>query len=468
MGTKRAGILVIVGAICALLVPATAAGRLRDQSPAAGRSKPNIVLILTDDQRWDTLWAMPIVQAELAARGMRFTNFFYANPLCCPSRASILTGTYSHTNGVYSNAGYEQFLTLEGSTVATWLHAAGYHTGLVGKYLNGYSSEDASHIPAGWDRWVAFTSPEYYDYQLSVDGTEVDFGSGGADYSTDVLRDYARQFIQDAPAGKPVFLYFAPKAPHGPATPAPRHAGIFDSYSPPRPPSYNEGDVSDKPQWVQLFKKLGQTGQLDLDEFARDQLESLRAVDEAVGAVLEALDGAGRTNTMVVFASDNGLMWGEHRIKQDKNVPYDESIRGPLVVRWDGVVPPGTTDDHLVQNVDLAQTWAAAAGVPAPGAEGRSLIALLRGSTPKFWRADVVSEHGGEDSRVAPPWCLVRTATAKYVRYPYSGEEELYDLAVDPFETTNQVFNPAYAAVLSALRSRFATLCSPEPPPDSG
>src|SRR3990170_6725693 len=185
---------------------------------------PSIVLVVTDDQRWDTLWAMPSVEADLVDNGVVFSNGFVVNPLCCPSRASILTGRYSHGTGVYTNTSPDGGFSLfdDDSTVATWLDAAGYRTALVGKYLNGY---DGVTIPPGWDHWVAFSGNQgsYYDYSLNVDGALEPHGSAPEDYSTDVLATHAESFILGVPAEEPVLLYMTPYAPHGPATAATRH-----------------------------------------------------------------------------------------------------------------------------------------------------------------------------------------------------------------------------------------------------
>src|SRR5262245_1005789 len=175
---------------------------------------------------------MPIVRHQLAARGTTFTNAFVENPLCCPSRSTVLTGQFSHSTGIYENAppngGFQDFE--DASTIATWLQSAGYRTGLVGKYLNGYTVTNGHYVPPGWSRWVVHSAGgEYFDYNLSVDGTNVTYGNEEADYSTDVFGGYARDFITGTPGDVPLFLYFAPHAPHGltdgPPIPAPRDVG---------------------------------------------------------------------------------------------------------------------------------------------------------------------------------------------------------------------------------------------------
>jgi arylsulfatase A-like enzyme len=421
-----------------------------------------VLLIVTDDQRWDTLPAMPIVREELVERGTTFLNAFVVNPICCPSRASILTGDYSHTTRVYRQAPpfgrYEWFD--DSSTIAVALDAAGYTTGLFGKYLDGYQHAALTGVvPAGWDRWVAFVRAAYLDYKLAVDGAVRTYGSAPADYSTDVLARAAVEFVEGAEG--PLFLEFAPAAPHAPAIPAAGDEDAFADLEPARPPSLDEADVSDKPAWVRALPRLGEADVAAVDAFRRDQYRSLLGVDRAVGAILGALERTGRLgNTLVVFTSDNGLLHGEHRWTK-KEAPYEESIRVPLVLRWDaaGWAAPAELDE-LALNVDLAPTIADAAGVDL-AAEGRSLLPLLEGRAAA-WREDFLVEHM-ENENPIPTYCAVRTRTEIYVLYS-SGEEELYDLESDPFELENLAAAPSSSSELEALRARLRELCVPQPP----
>jgi arylsulfatase A-like enzyme len=432
------------------------------RSAEAAATRPSIVFILTDDQRWDTLWSMPTVQSELVAKGMTFRNYFLANPLCCPSRTSILTGRYSRHTGCWSNAiCFGLFQTQEHLTIAAALHRSGYRTALIGKYLNQYKWVDRSHVPPGWDRWVAVTHPpSYFGTRMSIDGRGHTLSK--KQYLTDELANYAVDFIRTHRTG-PLFLHFSPWAPHGPAQPAPRHRELFGGLKPHRPPSFNEENVHDKPEWVPRRKVKGNDLRA-LDEFRRRQYQSLRAVDEAVGAILKALRDTGRRNTLIVFSSDNGLLWGEHRISMQKSTPYEETIRAPLVVRWDGVVASGSVSDRFVQNVDLAPLWAEVAGTSFLTTDGRSFAPLLRGRAPPDWQNTVMSEHGLV-SFVSPPWCLVRTMGFKYVVYPYDGEEELYDLQKDPFEQRNVANDPSYAGARRQMQRLHSSRCTLPPPP---
>jgi N-acetylglucosamine-6-sulfatase len=438
----------------------TALGAWRGAPAGSASNPPNIVLILTDDQRWDTLWAMPAVQAELVGKGVTFENGFVVRSLCCPSRTSILTGQYSHTTTMYKNAppygGFDWFD--DSSTVATWMDGAGYRTGFIGKYLTGYAPP---YVPPGWDRWVVFSDVwDYFNYSLSIDGEVVSFGSDEQDYSTDVFAAEAEAFIRTADPGDPLFLVLAPLAPHRPLTPAPRHQGAFSDLRPYRPPNYNELDVSDKPDWVQARPRLGKRARLSMDIARILQYRMLLAVDEAVNLVVRALNDTGRLqDTMIVFASDNGKAIGEHRW-DGKLVAFEESIRVPFVVRYDPLIQVPGTYDGLVANIDLAPTFAELAGVEAPDAEGHSLIPLLSSPDPP-WRTDFLIEH--MDGLGVPTFCAVRNETSTYVAYS-TGEEELYDLTIDPYQLDNVASDPGRADQVRELRSRLRVLCDPPPP----
>jgi arylsulfatase A-like enzyme len=439
---------------------------LRAATVAAVGGPPDMVLIVTDDQRWDSLWAMPKLQELVAARGVTFTNGFNTNPFCCPARASILKGAYSHGTRVYQNSGkYGPFPAfVDTSTIATWLDGVGYRTALIGKYFNGYTTARAEYVPPGWDRWVAFAASSsgggaYYDYDLSVDGSVVHHGSLATEYSTDVLAGHAESFVRSTPSDASLFLMFTPYAPHQPATVAPRHAKAFPGLPLHRPPSYDEADVSDKPAYIQKLSPMSASTTSRLDTLRLRQLRSVLAVDDAVGRIVSALEETGRlSTTMIVFTSDNGFLLGEHRWDQ-KRVPYEESIRAPFVVRYDPLVAEPRSDPNLVLNIDLAPTFAALAGVGTPGAEGASLLGLLADpSSP--WRQDLLIENRGS----APPtYCAVRNATTVYVQYS-TGEEELYDLVGDPFQLTNLAEDPSSSVRLAAMRERVHELCVPTPP----
>ena len=454
--SPRRPLLAPVAFAATLLVLVSAPGRAQaDQD-----KRPSVLLIVTDDQRWDTLWAMPQVKRLLVDRGVTFGNSFVSSPLCCPSRASILTGAYPHTTGVYTqglpHGGFKRFN--DTTTIATELHDAGYRTGFFGKYLDSYQSGALSgYVPPGWDRWMAFVHSGFFDYGLTIDGEVKRFGSSPADYSTDVLAERTDAFIRRT--GGPFFAIFAPAAPHAPATPAPTDAGLFSDLPAWSPPSFNEADVSDKPWDVARLHRLTPGQIAGLEELRRDQYRSLQAVDRAVARLIDALADSGRlANTLVIFTSDNGLLWGEHRW-QKKEMPYEEAIRVPLVIRDDAVVVDAPrTEDRLISNVDLAPTIAELAGTDLPKAEGKSLLPLLSGDQVR-WRHALLIEHMKMTNPV-PTYCAVRTDRYLYATY-VTGEEELYDLQEDPYELDN------LAGRSPPLESRLATtlrsLCDPPP-----
>jgi N-acetylglucosamine-6-sulfatase len=429
-------------------------------------AQPNVVLILTDDQRRDTLAAMPTVERELVGGGVTFTDAIAVNPLCCPSRASFLTGRYSHSTGVYDNrapnGGARSFDA--SSTLATWLAAVGYRTAYVGKYLNGYRY---SVVPPGWHHWRGYNGG-FFNYWLSVDGAGVFFTGGEESYSTDVLTREAVSFIETT--SDPFFLVYAPYAPHAPARPAPRHDGAFGGLPRWRPPSYDEPDVADKPAWARERARLTDAQQAAGDEFRRRQFASLLAVDQGVEAILGALRASGRLeNTVLVFSSDNGLLWGEHRQWNRKVSAFEESIRIPLVVRYDALTLGGRRESRLAANIDVAPTIAELAGTSAPGAEGVSLVPLLSDSpapSPRLRRDFLLIEHlqgqGGTTAAV-PTYCAVRGRQFKYVVYS-TREEELYDLDRDPFELENRASDPDRRPTVLRLRRELKRLCDPPPP----
>jgi len=431
--------------------------------PHAAPLRPNIVFILTDDQRFDTIGlthsidgvtpVMPTVQHEIVDKGVSFLNSYATTDLCAPSRSSLLAGKYAHTTGVHDNGGPDGGFAVfdDASTLPVWLQAAGYHTGIYGKYLNGYVSP---YIAPGWDEWHVFKNVAYFNYTLVENGTEVAFGSADADYSTDVLRDKAVQFIQDSSTQQPFFLYFAPKAPHGPATPAPRHAGSFSGIPPWRPPNYNEADVSDKPAWLQGISPWTPTQMANHDNFNQMQLECLQAVDEAVAAILQALVATGQDkNTMIIYASDNGYSWGSHRW-EPKQCPYEECMRVPLAIRYAPLAPLPRTESGFGLNIDHAETLSELAGATAdPGVEGMSMVQLLDGTAPA-WRADFLEEHW---NGTITTYAQVRGDPWKYTEYT-TNESELYNEPTDPSELTNVVTDPDNAAVAAALAQRLREL----------
>jgi arylsulfatase A-like enzyme len=432
-----------------------------DSPPArAVSSRPDIVLIITDDQRYDSLHVMPRVQRLLIDGGLQFTRAIITNPLCCPSRATILTGRYSHTTGVYFNGGphggWHAFRPSESSTIATALDRVGYRTALFGKYVNGYGDTGLS-VPPGWDEWLAFTgvNADYHDYTMFDGLRRHQYGSRPEDYSTDVIAGRAVSFIRGTSAQSPLFMVVAPYAPHNPATPAPRHAGAFSAVPVPFGPSVNERNVSDKPRYV---RRQGRLAPRRLAARQRMRWESLLAVDDMVSRIVTALRETDRArNTLIIYVSDNGNSVGEHGLNQ-KMIPYEESIRVPMAVRFPGRVAAGAVSRALVSNVDIAPTIVDFAGASLP-MDGISMRRLIMGTSTSI-RRSVVLEHLRARSDV-PTYCGIRTRRYTFVRYD-TGEEELYDLLRDPHQLRNLILSRRERT--RALRSLTRSLCRPPPP----
>jgi arylsulfatase A-like enzyme len=444
----------LIAALAAVSV-AAALVLLASRSPAERDAAWNVIVVVTDDQTADSIPhdppVMPYLQASAAdpaEHWVAFGNAFVTTPLCCPSRATLLTGRYAHRHGVLTNDDGSRLD--EASTVAAWLDGAGYHTGLVGKYLNGYPFGRTPFVPLGWDRWWARAqgpaSSLYYDYTLIGRGVATGYGSGELDYATDVLAAKAVDFVSDAPTDRPFFLWFAPTAPHPPWVSAPRHEGDLAGLTVVPGPGVGEADVSDKPSWVRALPPLDSTALAGLALERRQSYEALLAVDDAVRAIVTALRDRGDLDrTVIVFVSDNGYAFGEHRWTA-KRCPYDECIRVPLLVRY----PPttGRTDASPVSTVDLAPTIAELAGVgPTGPVDGSSLLPRLDGGSGGATEM-VFSEWIGDED--VPQWWEVRTEAFAYIELG-TGERELYDLRSDPFELENAVLDPANSAVLAEL-----------------
>lgn len=431
---------------------------------ASGRQPPDVVLVITDDQRAETLQFMPHLRRLLSSRGVRLRSAFVPNPSCCPSRASFFTGDYSHTNGVWKNLGEFGGLQAfdDSSTLATWLHDAGYHTGLFGKYMNGYT--DPSMVPPGWNEWFAFLSGDgraYYGFNASSNGALESFPDSV--YSTTETYERVAAFITSTPAAQPLFAVWTPIAPHRPFMPEDRYAQTVIDLPEWRPPNYNERNVSDKPRWVRRNGRLDAGARDAIDAGRLGQYRTLLSVDDGIAQIVRALRRTGRlSNTLLVFTSDNGLMWGEHRLSR-KAVPYDGASHVPLVMRFDPLTRErrGGSAASLVGNIDIAPTIMDIAGLtPAPPVDGVTLASMLDGSDPVA-RSRLVIEHAaGSD---APAYCGVRTKRELYVRYT-TGEEEYYRLDDDPWTLKNLAARRMVRDDVRELRSYAKRKCRPLPP----
>jgi arylsulfatase A-like enzyme len=419
---------VLAGALAAASVALTV-GLPPAAPPAEAQPRPNILLVVTDDQRpEETLAVMRKTRRWLQATGVQFPNAFVTTPLCCPSRASILTGQYAHNHGVKDNQ--KPFKLDQDATLQRHLQDAGYRTGLVGKYLNGW---DPVTTPPHFDRWSLFSPLEfahgYRNNLFNVNGQLKKVKT----YSTDYLARRSKAVLKwfETDDASPWMLLVWPFAPHGPFVVDRQYKDAKVGHWT-KSPAVLESDRTDKPAYVQSkFRSLKTAGNI-----RRSQLRMLMSADDLVEGIRQQLGKLGeREQTLVVFTSDNGYVWGEHGWI-DKRLPYTNSIKVPLLVRWAGHLPGGVADPRMVTNLDLAATLYDAAGVsPSHPLDGRSLL--------KNWQRDrVLLEYWANDESVIPTWRSIRTVSEQYIETydEATGEtasREYYDLLSDPFQLTN-------------------------------
>lgn len=476
---RRRNALAIIALVSLLLGVIVGSGDGSGVGAAPG-SRPNVVMVMTDDQDFASLEVMANVQGLLAAEGVRFANSFVSFPLCCPSRASFLTGRYAHNHGVLladpdpSEEEYrDKARRLEQHTLPIWLQEAGYTTAHVGKYMNGYGDFDRTEIPPGWDEWISPAGERsiygYEDFTLNENGELADY-AGAENYQTDVLTERATDIIDRRSGARPFFLYVAYVAPHigdsgsrycaGSARPALRHQGAFEGVEVPQPPSFGEDDVSDKPEHIRDEPDPDIDATRDLSRAHRCRLESLLAVDEGVKAIVDALASAGELeDTVILFTSDNGWLAGQHRLRASKFFPYEESLRVPLLIRG-ARGDPGSEVVAPALNVDLAPTILELADAEADiPLDGVSLLPALAGLEPpdrdllfEGYFSNAVTGFATERHYAA-----IRDGQWQYTEYR-SGESELYDLAADPYQLDNLAAHPDHAGIESRLAVRLEEL----------
>lgn len=460
---RRRTAAAVVGVLAALLPILSSEPEALAQAP----ERPNVVVIMTDDQDLASLAVMDNVRRHIARRGVTFENAFATFPLCCPSRASFLTGQYAHNHGVTDNSppkgGFQAFD--DRATLPVSLRRDGYRTGWVGKYMNGYdksrvrTARERRDFPPGWSEWRAMLTGHYLGWEMNDNGTLRRFGKRPADYQTDVFTREAVGFIRrGSRRDRPFFLTLSYKAPHieqgnrlgkvPNPRPAARHAGRFKGIALPRGAAFNERDVSDKPAFVRRQPRLDRGERRRLTRLNRDRRETLLAADEGVGRVVEVLRRAGELrNSLLVFWSDNGFLLGEHRLR-GKSTLYEESVRVPLVMRGPGV-PAGRSRDQIVGNIDLAPTILGATDAdPLRPMDGRSLMRLARRPNLAANR-DILLENRSAEA--------VRTQRYMYAEHP-GGEVELYDLREDPNQLTSRHDAPEFQQVRGRLAERLEQL----------
>ncbi|MEM7280964.1 MAG: sulfatase-like hydrolase/transferase [Pseudomonadota bacterium] len=433
---------------------------------------PNYIVLLTDDQRWDTTDYMPILKKKLIDRGVEFTNAFATNPECCPFRASMLAGGYHSSNtGVLRNEKLNGNIRNfnNDDTLATRLRGAGYKTGFVGRYMHGY---EPNMMPVGWH---SVASNSYLNIRDWFTLTDVTFGTrddeGVVDktwrdvdqYVTNFQRDEAIKFIENY-GEDPFFLWVGFYAPHAPFIPDTQDDGTFDDYVFEEPEGFDEPDLSDKPQWVQRAAELWDESPgirwHCTSKTARKSLETLQSVDRAVGAIVDAVEAQGLLDkTVFIFTSDNGMTYGEHRQPCDKGMAYEESIKVPFIVRMPGIAPRKESK-MVAANLDIGATIYEHLGIPNNG-DGANLMPLLEDSAAP-WRTQVFLENFGylewrlEDY---PVWAGLRIQEQgtmwKYVEHS-SGEIELYNLDQDPKELESLHLEAQHAGLISTLSNKVA------------
>jgi N-acetylglucosamine-6-sulfatase len=526
---RRTTATVLAGVVAFLAIGAGAEARPVD---ADRDGRPNILVVMTDDMSAADVALMPHVQKLLADKGTTFADAVDSFPLCCPARATFITGQYAHNHGVKGNFYPYGWYGMKnrGNTLPSWLQDAGYRTALIGKWLNGYGALDAhGEVPKGFDIWrglLDVSAYDYYNFVMNRDGklrtwgdaefarklvefanievtpnptglagvllklTEL-FGPppytywGSAeekDYSPDVTGKITENLVRGERKSKqPFFIWWTPAAPHredvsttlmgrpGPdPRPAPRYADESKGYTLPRPPSFNEADMSDKASPVQSKTPSmtdAQIAQLQLDYEGR--AGSLLAVDDHVAKLVKTLRQTHQLkNTMIVFVSDNGWLQGEHRITGDKFLPYEESLKVPLIVRGPGV-PEGQTIHGQVGNIDFAPTLLDVAGAkPGRKMDGVSLLPTIENPGKRPKRAIEIEALAPLFEQPVPvnawdrPYTGVRTDRYTYVVWTETGEKELYDRQADPYELQNVAGDPAYGAVEAELAGKLARLAN--------
>jgi arylsulfatase A-like enzyme len=428
--------------------------------------KPNIVVVISDDQRYDSLSAMPITNKKIGGNGVTFENAYIPTPLCCPSRTSFLTGLYSHNTGIWRNnppeGGFESFHD-DASTIAVLLQSAGYRTGLFGKYLNGYHKSE--YIPPGWNAWYALNKGNYYNYTMNENGKNVAYGVAPKDYSTTVIQKKVVNFIKNMKASaKPFFIVVTPNNPHGDsgqnidekdgARPAPQDEEDCEVKNYDRPPNFNEKDVSDKPSFVRSEKELTDEQIATIDEFHATQDCSLKSLDRMIGSLIDAL-GPKRGNTIFVFYSDNGYAYGEHR-NRAKNCLYEECIHVPLIISFPKVTIGRKRSQSLTSaNIDVMATLLDYAGVRLnKKIDGKSLRPILSGQKEIVRDAVLLEVY---NNTLRGKSYGIRTKQYKYIENA-NGETELYDLVKDPYELVNVTSNASYALIKKELATKLAIM----------
>jgi N-acetylglucosamine-6-sulfatase len=434
--------MVVLAAMAILGLVLAGDGLLTDERTADAQtaSRPNIVFVMTDDLDERSMEQLDGIREVMGSNGTTFQNAYVTYSLCCPSRATFLRGQYAHNHDIIGNAlpqggaGKFRDLGLDKSTIATWLNSGGYQTKYIGKYMNSYGD---LYVPPGWDEWFVFMG-DPRDGRINQDGQEIALSG----HSTDVFADEASDFIRRSAANpQPFFVTVGTFAPHSPSPVAERYEGSFADTLLPRPPNFDEADVSDKPHYIRSYDRLTATNITNMQDAYRKRLRSMLSVEDLVRQTVATLRDTGElSNTYIFFTSDNGFHLGNHRVHPGgKWLPYEEDIGVPLMVRGPGV-PQGATRRHLVINNDFAPTLANLADTQVPAFVDGSSFALLLSATPpalSTWRKAFLEEGWLPPDKPGIPKVPthkgVHTHEHMFVEYD-TGEHELYDLTLDPYQ----------------------------------
>ena len=430
---------------------------------ASGASgKPNLLVIMTDDQPYYTIPYMNAVASHIRDRGVIFRPYAYVStPICGPARATLLTGKWSHNTGLNATThpyAYHQLHTskYESETIATRLKKAGYLTFFGGKYQNGY---DGKAKPPGWDAWFAMVEPvnkkDYFRYRT---GTQIKRYNRSKHNETHVLSERARRFVRDnaGSSSQPWFAYVCPHAPHGPHFPASKHADEFEHKPLRDVGSLHEKSLKDKPDWVSGEAPYTRKERSAHSKEYRGMLRELQEVDDMVAGLISALADTNQLdNTYIFYLTDNGYLLGEHGLHY-KNTPYEEASRTPFIVRGPGI-KKGIHSHLMVSHIDLPPTLLDLAGAPWSDLDGRSLRRVLVANEerrpPAGWRDEVFVED------LKRGWNMLRTPKYAYVEWN-GGQKELYDMYADPHQLRSLHTEKAKADLISELSSRLSEMKS--------
>ena len=448
---------------------------------AEGRRRPNVLVIMTDDQTLESLRVMPNVNKQLVAEGTSFSKYYVSFPNCCPSRATYFTGQYSHNTGVEDNlpplGGAAKLRADE--TLPVWLQRAGYWTASVGKYLNTWGQNGDIAAPPGWSKWFGLIDPttyQYFGYSVSVDGQRRDYGTAPEDYQTDVLgKEVVDTIKARASEDQPWFISFTPLSPHAEkrevpqdeqvqnndefrwafAKPAPRHESSLLAKVP-KPASF--GVVDDKkPPVIQSQPALGPGMLLNIEKGYQLELQTLQATDEWVGKIVDALRETGQLDdTVLLFTSDNGLFHGEHRLAFVKFFLYEPAVHLPLIMRGPGI-PRNKKVQQVAVNADLTPTILSLTGATASGVamDGMDLLPTIDPKARTADRAVLLENRSNKMSQKA-----VHTGRYIYIETDGGTWRELYDLEKDPDQLRNIVDDPSAASLVAQLAQRLEKLKS--------